>query len=77
METLNEFKNRTSYIYDRLDLNQDMSTNPNLSLKVDHDGSFKPFYGDTVVFLLHDQVKDQLKDRQNILYERCFDSHNH
>lgn len=39
----------------------EFQTNPNLLKKVDRDGNFLPFYGNTVVFLLDDGVKEDLK----------------
>lgn len=44
-------------------------TNPNLLKKVDREGNFLPFYGNTVVFLLDDPVKAALKALQGQLYE--------
>ena len=47
-----------------------LETNPNLRKKVDENGVFLPFYGNTVVFLLNDEVKRTLAAIQENLY-RC------
>lgn len=43
-------------------------TNPNLPQKVDEDGHFLPFRGNTTVFLLEDGEKEQLAALQEELY---------
>lgn len=43
-------------------------TNPKLPQKVDKDGNFLPFRGNTMVFLLEDTVKEQLVQLQEELY---------
>ena len=47
----------------------EFQTNPNLLKKVDRDGNFLPFYGNTVVFLLDDGVNEDLKMLQGQLYD--------
>ena len=47
----------------------EFQTNPNLLKKVDRDGNFLPFYGNTVVFLLDDGVKEDLRILQGQLYD--------
>lgn len=47
----------------------DFSTNPNLSKKVNSDGAFLPFYGNTVVFNLSREVKAALQQLQEELYQ--------
>lgn len=47
--------------------------NPNLKEKVADDGSFKPFYGDTVVFDLEEKDKEWLASRVEILYREASD----
>lgn len=47
-----------------------MQTNPNLRLKVADNGAFLPFFGNTVVFLLNEEVKQSLAVIQENLY-RC------
>ena len=44
------------------------STNPNLSKKVAPDGTILPYYGNTMVFLLPDNVKHELKRLRDGLY---------
>lgn len=44
------------------------STNPNLSKKVDDNGEFIPFIGNTVVYDLDHEVKDSLTKLQDELY---------
>ena len=49
--------------------------NPNLSGKVEEDNSFKPFFGDTVVFDLDEEVKEKVNEIVDSLYEtvpECF-----
>ena len=56
------------YIYASLPRRGDFSTNPNLSSKVDGQGNFRPFYGNTTVFLLDDKTKQTLGSLQDGLY---------
>lgn len=44
-------------------------TNPSLRKKVDGKGNFLPFYGNTVVFLLEDRVREELEVLQRRLYD--------
>ena len=46
----------------------DFTTNPNLRKKVDEEGKLLPYLGNTVVFLLDDDTKDQLRQLQESLY---------
>lgn len=46
----------------------DFTTNPNLRKKVDDKGNLLPFVGNTVVFLLDDDTKEQLRQLQEELY---------
>lgn len=57
------------YIPRSLPEHGEFQTNPNLLKKVDRDGNFLPFYGNTVVFLLDDGVKEDLKLLQKQLYD--------
>ena len=57
------------YISRSLPEQGEFQTNPNLLKKVDWDGNFLPFYGNTVVFLLDDGVKEDLKMLQGQLYD--------
>lgn len=56
------------YIADSLPHGVSFSTNPNLTQKVNADGSFRPFYGNTVVFELDGEEKERLKEIQEILH---------
>lgn len=57
------------YIPHSLPEQGEFETNPNLLKKVNPDGRFLPFYGNTVVFLLEDDVKKILAKWQAQLYE--------
>ena len=59
------------YIWNSLPEYGDFSTNPNLRKKVDEDGRFLPFHGNTTVFLLNDDAKRQLQGLQEELYEKA------
>lgn len=53
----------------------DFNVNPSLAKKVQPDNSFRPFYGDTVVFNLSDSIKEQLTGLLDKLYSEvpeCF-----
>ncbi len=52
---------------------QEFTTNPNLIKKVDHFGRILPYKGNTVVFLLEEQVKAQLALLQREIYQRAGD----
>lgn len=45
-----------------------LATNPNLAKKVDGRGRFRPYYGNTAVFLLEDEVKARLAEVREGLY---------
>lgn len=51
----------------------DFTTNPNLRKKVDEEGNLLPFLGNTVVFLLDDDTKEQLQNLQEELYRAAPD----
>ena len=51
----------------------DFTTNPNLRKKVDDKGNLLPFVGNTVVFLLDDDTKEQLRQLQEELYRAAPD----
>lgn len=59
------------YIYRSLPEWEDFSTNPNLCKKVDGEGNFLPFHGNTVVFLLDESFRAQLRILQDRLYSRA------
>lgn len=72
METLQQFKQRTHYVHE-LSFHGPMFLNPNLSMKVNDEGQFNPFYGDTVVYLLHSNIKTKLVEYQKLLMNSCSD----
>lgn len=49
------------------------ATNPNLRKKVDEEGKLLPFVGNTVVFLLEDESKEDLYRMQEMLYQAAPD----
>lgn len=51
----------------------DFTTNPNLRKKVDEEGNLLPFVGNTVVFLLDEDMKVQLRNLQEELYRAAPD----
>ena len=51
----------------------DFTTNPNLRKKVDDAGNLLPFLGNTVVFLLDDEIKETLRQLQESLYRAAPD----
>lgn len=56
------------YIFRSLPEWEDFTTNPNLRKKVSERGEFLPFYGNTLVFDLSDETKEQLQLLQESLY---------
>lgn len=77
METYREFLNRiSSFEKEELCLGDGyFSVNPSLHSKVSEDGSFRPFYGDTVVFDLDEATKERLSEVIKRLYDcsgECF-----
>lgn len=61
------------YICDSMPQWGDFTTNPNLRKKVDAEGNLLPFVGNTVVFLLDDDTKEQLRQLQDSLYQAAPD----
>ena len=51
----------------------DFTTNPNLRKKVDDEGNLLPYVGNTVVFLLDEETKEQLRRLQEELYRAAPD----
>lgn len=56
------------YICRSIEPSQAFSTNPNLKKKVDENGAFLPFVGNTVVYDLDEETKRCLTQLQNELY---------
>lgn len=77
METYQEFLDRINS-FEKKELsfgNEYFKGNPSILQKVDQNNRFRDFYGDTVVFSLEDQVKDELEKYVNSLYysaPECF-----
>lgn len=69
METLTEYRRRTGFMWDSLPRSGGIATNPNLRKKADGDGSLLPFYGDTVIFDLPQEMKRWLSGVQATLHE--------
>lgn len=59
------------YIACSLPAEGDFATREGLKMKVDGEGNFLPFFGNTVVFLLEEKVKEQLALLQDALYEKA------
>ena len=72
VETLEQFKQRTSFVYNPFSA-EPISINPNCGKKVNERGEFRPFYGDTLVYLLDEETKQHCKYLQNQLYKYCED----
>ena len=51
----------------------EFSTNPNLKKKVDDTGNLLPYVGNTVVFLLEDEIKGKLHQIKELLYQAAPD----
>ena len=57
MENLEQYRRRTGgFMRDSLPRDGMFETNPNLTRKVEGGGGFRPFYGDTVIFDVEDEV---------------------
>jgi hypothetical protein len=61
------------YICSSIPMDMPFQTNPNLLKKVDSDGHFLEFSGNTVVFTLDESTKKKLSDLQDSLYTNCSD----
>lgn len=57
-----------NYVWRSLPEAGDFSTNPNLTKKVNPEGQFLPFFGNTVVFDLDSNAKEHLHSLQDELY---------
>ncbi len=71
METLTEYRARTGYMWDSLPHSGGIVTNPKLAQKADAAGCLMPFYGDTVIFDLPEEMKSWLSAVQDALYAAC------
>ncbi len=75
LESLGEFRARTAFMSDSLPKEGMFFTNQaqSLTCKVDENGRLKPFFGNTVVFMLDEAECARLETIQSKLYERCGD----
>ena len=73
METLTAYQKRTAFMQDSLPADAGLVTPQSLTLKVDEQGDFKPFYGDTVIFSLPGSMIAWLTEVQEQLYAACGD----
>lgn len=55
-ETLRQYRERTAFMADSLAPCGGLRTSDGLTRKVGPDGSFRPLYGDTVIFSLEEDV---------------------
>ena len=72
-EDLKAFRRRTAFVREPMYREGRFVTNPRLPEKVAEDGSFRPFFGDTVIFDLPEEDKAWLRGIQRRLYEACGD----
>ena len=71
LETLQEFQQRTCGFTSSSLPSGSMETNPGLSKKVDREGKFLEYQGNTVVFNLPWKVKEKILALQGELYRLC------
>lgn len=71
LETLRQYRDRTAFMWDSLPQRGGLRTSDGLALKVNPDGSFRPFYGDTVIFMLPQPMIAWLARIQAELYAAC------
>lgn len=70
-ETLQQYRARTGFMWDSLAQCGGLRTSSGLDMKVDPQGRFKPFYGDTVIFTLSQPMIQWLDGIQAELYAAC------
>ena len=71
LETLTAYQKRTAFMQDSLPVDAGLVTPQSLTLKVDEQGGFKPFFGDTVIFSLPGSMIAWLTEVQAQLYAAC------
>lgn len=72
LETLSAFRERTAgFTTDSLPHSGGLQTNDRLRLKVAANGEMEPFIGNTVVFPLPEQVRQEIDLIQRRLYQTC------
>ncbi len=70
LETLSEYRRRTGFMWENAG-DRELITRPGLLEKTGRDGSFSPFYGDTVIFTLPAEMIRWLGQVQEELYAAC------
>ncbi len=71
-ETLAELHSRISkFNQSSLPLGKTLTTNPNLTKKVNSDGTLLAYQGNTTVFTLDNNARRQIRSIQNRLYSTC------
>ncbi len=72
METLEAFRRRTQYVFDRLP-QEGFETGPGCGAKVDGEGRMRPFYGNTTIFDLAPEDIAWLAQISGALHAACGD----
>lgn len=70
-ETLQQYRDRTTFMQDSLPEHNGLCTSAGAALKVDEQEHFRPFFGDTVIFSLPQPMIARLADIQAALYDQC------
>lgn len=74
MENLKQYRQRTGeFMQDSLPHEGIFMTNQNLAHKVKADGKFRDFYGDTIIYVVEDEVKGRIGRIKRQLYMGCSD----
>ena len=74
METLQQYQWRTrGFMMDSLPHEGNFITNPNLEKKVNKEGKFLPFIGDTSIFYIDKATQNMVEEMQTLLYKNCSD----
>lgn len=72
MEHLEQYRQRTGdFMMHSLSYTGTLETNPNLRKKVNEQGNFCPFFGDTIVFQLDESVINLVSHMQKKVYQNC------
>ena len=70
-ESLSDFRKRTAFVWDSLPREGGFVTSPGLAEKVDGNGLFRPFFGNTILFDLPDEDKAWLNGIRRTLDAAC------
>ncbi len=73
LENLDGYRQRTGFMWQSLPGEGVLSTGAGLMKKVDGEGAFRPFFGDTVIFSLAEDDIRWLAQVQDALYEELWD----